>query len=490
MIDSTREGGLRQLWQAATDMEHQYHLELYNQQEIWEAVGLAHLAVLDIPKADRYFQRGASLYWPETLAEVARWCAKYPEWIKENDYGFDRNYLVNSVIPHMRLCQDTEGFYLHHHSLDFIVQEIEELGENPQGLFEEVVRNLERAGNHNIPKRLLLAEQSGNGELIRRTQREYDVLAQGRRLRIDESVQAWAEIEGYECVDKLQGGDHDDFFPIANHLYLIQKDGQKYVLKENQKLYVDFSRLDGYNSEKEVYERIADSVGFEHIIQYHGDYEIDGIEFLLFDYFDGQDLSNYTTPDNLLDRGLVLDSINKISKLLGQLHEAGIMYMDVKAKNFMINEQGQIKMLDFGMARLFDEPITDYIMHGDWDSYSLELPKIWSVYSTPRYQPPEWTTSFRVTGNSEVFQLGIMTYELLTGRHPFATVDLAEGDNCRISEILKYSLANVYNDYIEAPEVDSNQNISDIVQAMLEKRPNERLFLDAEHGFFEGRYRQ
>jgi serine/threonine protein kinase len=96
-----------------------------------------------------------------------------------------------------------------------------------------------------------------------------------------------------------------------------------------------------------------------------------------------------------------------------------------------------------------------------------------SLLSTPRYVPPEMATTFTSYKKSDIFQLGILFHELLTGEHPFARCELynfKEGDENRESELVKYVPANTYNDYNSQPDLLKNDSkLNTIIGQMLNK---------------------
>jgi serine/threonine protein kinase len=97
-----------------------------------------------------------------------------------------------------------------------------------------------------------------------------------------------------------------------------------------------------------------------------------------------------------------------------------------------------------------------------------------SLPSTAAYCPPEMARGFAVGTPGDVFQLGIVLYQLLVGRHPFATEAFLEGDDERESELIRYSLANLWCEpSLDAPPLDA-PGLRGLLRSMLDRRPQSR----------------
>jgi serine/threonine protein kinase len=88
---------------------------------------------------------------------------------------------------------------------------------------------------------------------------------------------------------------------------------------------------------------------------------------------------------------------------LAHAHENGVFHRDVKPDNIMLSKTGAVKVMDFGIARVVESTMT----------------KTGSVMGTPAYMSPEQVNGHKIDGRSDVFSLGVILYELLTGRKPF-----------------------------------------------------------------------
>jgi predicted ATPase/tRNA A-37 threonylcarbamoyl transferase component Bud32 len=109
----------------------------------------------------------------------------------------------------------------------------------------------------------------------------------------------------------------------------------------------------------------------------------------------------------------VVDLGRQIAKALAAAHAEGIVHRDVKPENVMVRDDGYVKVLDFGLARLLP---TDAVASEVVTASGTEAG---TVLGTIRYMAPEQARGDRVEGAADVFALGLVLYELATGRHPF-----------------------------------------------------------------------
>jgi predicted ATPase len=127
-------------------------------------------------------------------------------------------------------------------------------------------------------------------------------------------------------------------------------------------------------------------------------------------------------PDVLVQWG------RQIAEALGVAHAAGIIHRDVKPENIMVRNDGYVKVLDFGLARLSARTLAD----ADHDTLAHTNPG--TLMGTVRYMSPEQTRSETVTSASDVFALGVIFYELVTGRHPFHSKTIFDAMQAIVSQ--------------------------------------------------------
>lgn len=454
------------------------HLNKGEMKEVYRILGMANVLMLRFERAKDYFVTAESQGKLDELFELGMAYGRYElvnelirrgAKISRKDYA---NFIVERAIPHMRMEREDNTFYIDKKKLEEMLDEYEHITQekiNRKKIVKSIVERLEKAGNRNIPKQVFLTNYSGDPWLIANATEKFRKKLKPVRKRIDDIVEEYCDESSIKFIKKMQSGDTDDFFPISSHLYLAEEKSkgiiERVVLKENLKLYVDFSRPDGYNMEREIYEKISQKP-HDNIITYLGSAEKDGVELLKFKFFNGEKLSNYTKKDNLLPVKESIRIVKVLADVMNYLHANNILYGDIKDTNVMYNpETKEVKLLDFGMSRLLNEKPTE-------ESYAT------SLLSTPKYVAPETGTRFRIYKKTDVFQLGILLYELVTGKHPFARYELAEGegDGLRESEIMKYPLCNLCKEYDASPEeLKENNGIRLLLDKALEKSLEKRI---------------
>jgi serine/threonine protein kinase/Tfp pilus assembly protein PilF len=142
-----------------------------------------------------------------------------------------------------------------------------------------------------------------------------------------------------------------------------------------------------------------------------------GQPFIVMEYIKGDDLSELLYNGELnLKRAVEI--IEAVAAALGEAHDAGIVHRDIKPSNVIITERGVVKVLDFGLAKHFDEDE----LTADPDANTLLSTKTRSgvVVGTPLYLSPEQATGARVDPRSDLFALGALLYECIAGRPAFS----------------------------------------------------------------------
>jgi tetratricopeptide (TPR) repeat protein len=150
----------------------------------------------------------------------------------------------------------------------------------------------------------------------------------------------------------------------------------------------------------------------------------DGLPYIVMEIVNGRDLSALMS-DGPVKVLRALEIVESIAEALSEAHELGIVHRDIKPSNVFVSERGQVKVLDFGLAKQLGEDRTG---HSDPEARTLLATHTRSnaVLGTPLYMSPEQATSAPADPRSDLFALGALLYELLTGKPAFSGVNIIE----------------------------------------------------------------
>ncbi|HYT68280.1 MAG TPA: protein kinase [Vicinamibacterales bacterium] len=159
--------------------------------------------------------------------------------------------------------------------------------------------------------------------------------------------------------------------------------------------------------------RAASALNHPNIVTIHDIDESDGIDFLVMELISGRPLQELIPPGGL-PLALALDYAAQMLGALEAAHAAGIVHRDVKPANVMVTQSGQLKILDFGVAKRIDIP-------HDASTIAATLATApGSIVGTMAYMSPEQAHGVPVDARADVFSFGAVFYEMLAGRRAFA----------------------------------------------------------------------
>src|SRR5213080_3443074 len=150
--------------------------------------------------------------------------------------------------------------------------------------------------------------------------------------------------------------------------------------------------------------------------------EIGGVHFIAMQYVEGKNVRELVSG-RPLDLRSALSITIQVADALAAAHARGIIHRDVKAGNVMVTPAGQVKILDFGLAKLLDD--TDDSSKST--IHRTDLTEVGVPYGTATYAAPEQARGDRVDKRADIFSTGVLLYEMLTGTWPFrgkTTIDV------------------------------------------------------------------
>jgi serine/threonine-protein kinase len=187
----------------------------------------------------------------------------------------------------------------------------------------------------------------------------------------------------------------------------------------------------------------------------------DGGFFLVLEYVEGRSL-RAALADGPMAPQRALHIARQIGLALERAHDSGVVHRDLKPENVMLVQRGDdpdfVKVLDFGIAKVSPETIA---ARGG-DAAQQPLTRMGTVLGTPEYMAPEQALGEAVTPPSDLYAVGIMLYEMLTGKHPFDPPD-------RLAMLSFHIVAPVPAMRDRAPEVDVPPIVEALVRRLLEK---------------------
>ncbi len=158
--------------------------------------------------------------------------------------------------------------------------------------------------------------------------------------------------------------------------------------------------------------RMAARLSHPNIVTVYDVGEDDGIPYIVMEYVDGETLGDLMARSGPLDPDRGVDLVLQVCAGLEHAHAAGLVHRDIKPQNLLVRPDDTLKIADFGIARPLDSP--------------TELTQVGTVLGTAAYLAPEQALGAPVTGAADIYSLGAVTYELLSGKPPYEFDTLVE----------------------------------------------------------------
>jgi serine/threonine-protein kinase len=148
--------------------------------------------------------------------------------------------------------------------------------------------------------------------------------------------------------------------------------------------------------------RIARQVSHPNVCRVYDIGQAEGMPFISMEYVDGEDLASLLLRIGRLPADKALETARKLCAGLAAAHDRGIIHRDLKPQNIMMNKRGDVVIMDFGLAAIAGQLSAAEVRNG-----------------TPAYMAPEQLRGAEVTAKSDIYALGLVLYELFTGKRPF-----------------------------------------------------------------------
>ena len=194
----------------------------------------------------------------------------------------------------------------------------------------------------------------------------------------------------------------------------------------------------------------ASSLAHPNIVEMYDVGEDDGTYYIVMEYVDGKTLKQLLKKRGSLTLSEAIDIMSQLTDGMAHAHDSYIIHRDLKPQNIMIKDDGQIKITDFGIAMALN---------------STQLTQTNSVMGSVHYLPPEQASGKGCTIKSDIYSMGIIFYELLSGSLPF------RGDNA-VEIALKHMREPLPSLREENPSIP--QSIENIIRKATAKNPKNR----------------
>jgi serine/threonine protein kinase/Flp pilus assembly protein TadD len=246
----------------------------------------------------------------------------------------------------------------------------------------------------------------------------------------------------YQIIEELGKGGMGKVYKVQD-TKIKEKIALKLIKPEIAK---DKKTIDRFNNEL----RLTRKIRHKNVCQMFDLGEDQGTQFITMEYVPGEDLRSLIRRIGQLPVGKSISISKQICEGLAEAHRLGVVHRDLKSNNIMIDKEGNVRIMDFGIAR------------------SLEAKGITGagvMIGTPEYMSPEQVEGKEVDQRSDIYSLGVILYEMVTGRVPF------EGDT-------PFTIGMKHKGEVPQNPKELNSQISDelnrVIMRCLEKEKEKR----------------
>jgi serine/threonine protein kinase/tetratricopeptide (TPR) repeat protein len=213
-------------------------------------------------------------------------------------------------------------------------------------------------------------------------------------------------LKNYRILEKLGVGGQGEVYKAVD-----SKLGRTVVVKVlPPELTIKEANLKRFEREA----RLASSLDHPNICTIFDMDEAEGVHYIAMQYVGGRNVRQLVAGRPLELKSALMIAI-QVADALAAAHGKGIIHRDIKSGNVMVTDAGQVKVLDFGLAKLLD----DDNVHRAGGVHQTELTEVGVPYGTPTHAAPEQARGDTVDARADIFSTGVLLYELLTGTWPF-----------------------------------------------------------------------
>jgi len=243
----------------------------------------------------------------------------------------------------------------------------------------------------------------------------------------------------YKIISLIGGGGMANVY-LARDI-ILERDVAVKVLR------LDFSNDDQFIKRFRREAQAATSLNHEHIVSIYDVGEEEGVYYIVMEYVRGSTLKQYIQQHAPLPVEQALGIMDQLTSAIAHAHENGIIHRDIKPQNILLDEHGNVKVTDFGIA---------VAMSG------TTITQTNSVLGSVHYLSPEQARGGIATEKSDIYSLGIVMFELVTGRLPFS------GESA-VSIVLKHLQAETPSPKAWNPKIP--QSVENIILKAMAKDP-------------------